>query len=234
MGDERREANRYNVWFMMKLEKPSGDGEVAAVSHNASEKGMLFATGAKLEVGSPVKVKLRVHPDAEERVIEAKIIRVQKNENDTLGLWPHLVAVEIVPPMEDLDVVLSEAAARTAPQPPAAPKADDRRDGTRHSVWFPLKVDTPQASDGVAVSRNISETGVLMLSASKLDPGSTVTVTFRVERSEPDRTVEAKIVRMERNTGDTTGIWPWRVAVEFVEPIAELAPMLREAAKKEG
>src|SRR5689334_6865827 len=80
------------------------------------------------------------------------------------------------------------AATRTAPLQPAP---DDRRAGTRHSVWFPLKVDTPEQSDGVAVSRNISETGVLMLSATKLDPGSTVTVTFRVDRQGPERTVDA-------------------------------------------
>jgi hypothetical protein len=230
MGQERREKNRYNVWFMMKVEPVSAEGgEAAAVSHNASEKGMLLATAAKLDVGAPVKVKLRLRPDSEERLIEAKIVRVQKNENDTLGLWPHLVAVEIVPPMDDLDAVLAEAAKRTAPAQP-----DDRRDATRHAIWFPLKVDTPASSDGVAVSRNISETGVLMLSATKLDPGSPVTVTFRVERSGPERTVQAKIVRMERNTGDTTGIWPWRVAVEFAEPMPELDPLLREAAKKES
>src|SRR5688572_31675042 len=118
MGQERREKNRYNVWFVMKVEPASGDGgETAAVSHNASEKGMLFATAAKLEAGAPVKVKLRVTPEAEERLIEARIVRVEDNPNDTLGLWPHLVAVEIAPAMEDLDAILAEAAQRTAPKP---------------------------------------------------------------------------------------------------------------------
>jgi hypothetical protein len=227
MTQERREKNRYNVWFMMKVEPASGEAETAAVSHNASEKGLLFATAANLEAGAPVKVKLRVTPESEERVIEARIVRVEPNPNDTLGLWPHLVAVEIAPAMDDLDAILAEAAQRTAPRP------EDRREATRHPVWFPMKVDTPKNPEGVAVSRNVSETGVLMLAAGKLDPGSSVTVTFRLDKTSPERTVQAKIIRSEANAGDTTGLWPWRVAVEFLEPQPELEPLLREAAKKD-
>lgn len=232
MTAERRGKTRYNVWFMMKLVSPATgpEGEQPAVSHNASETGMLLATAAKLEVGAPVKVRLKPSKDEEEREVETRIVRVEQNPHDTMGLWPWLVAVELVPPLDTLDAFLKEAATRNPG--PATP--EDRRGGDRYAIWFPLKVESPSLTDGVAVSRNISETGVLMLSATKLDPGSVVNVTFKVERTGAERTAPAKIVRMEKNTGDQTGLWPWRVAVEFIEPVPELEPMLRDAEKKQG
>ena len=228
MSAERRGKTRYNVWFMMKL--AGGDGtDQPAVSHNASETGMLLATATKLEVGAPVKVKVKPTASDEEREIETRIVRVEQNPHDTMGIWPWLVAVELVPPLDLLDQFLKDAATRN----PGPAKAETRRAANRYSVWFPLKVESPALTDGVAVSRNVSETGVLMLSATKLDPGSTVNVTFKVEKDAPEKTVQAKIVRMEKNSGDTTGLWPWRVAVEFVEPVAEIEPMLRDVEKKQ-
>jgi hypothetical protein len=229
MTAERRGRTRYNVWFMMKLAGGTGGAEdTLAVSHNASETGLLLATATKLEVGAAVKVKIKPSADADEREIDTRIVRVEQNPHDTMGLWPWLVAVELIPPLDALDKFLEDAATRN----PGPAKPDDRRVKDRYSIWFPLKVESPSLTDGVAVSRNISETGVLMLSATKLDPGSVVNVTFKVEKAGTERTAQAKIVRMEKNTGDQTGLWPWRVAVEFIEPVPELEPMLHTAEKK--
>jgi len=112
----------------------------------------------------------------------------------------------------------------------------ERRAQNRYSVWFPMKLEAPSLDDGVAVSRNVSSTGLLMVAAKKLEVGAAITVTFRVTKGAPQQTVQARIVRCERNS-EASGLFPFRIAVEFVEPRADLEPLLSDvqaAQKKSG
>lgn len=111
----------------------------------------------------------------------------------------------------------------------------ERRGRTRYHVWFPMKLDAPQLADAVAVSRNVSERGVLFVTPSKLEVGAEVTVTFRLKRDDPDRHVQARIVRLEPNPEPEGRIlYPYRIAVEFDTPVPEIEPLLREAEEREG
>ena len=96
-----------------------------------------------------------------------------------------------------------------------------------------MRLETPETDDGVAVSRNVSNTGLLMVAAARLDVGASITVTFQVAKGSPEKSVVARIVRCERNH-EASGIFPFRIAVEFVEPHQELEALLRdvEAAQK--
>lgn len=88
--------------------------------------------------------------------------------------------------------------------------------------------DAPQA-----VSRNISQTGVLMATARKLEAGGTVRLVFRVSLDDPtEHELTGRIVRSEQNSDDPNGLWPYWVAVEFEEPAPELEPLIQEAAEK--
>lgn len=110
----------------------------------------------------------------------------------------------------------------------------ERREQNRYSVWFPMKLEAPSVEDGVAVSRNVSDTGLLMVAATRLEVGAAITVTFRLTKDVPEQTYEAKIVRCDRNP-EPAGLWPFRIAVEFVEPHSDLEELLREleAARKD-
>lgn len=80
----------------------------------------------------------------------------------------------------------------------------------------------------MAISRNVSDTGMLVATAARLEEGDPVTVTFRTRPGQPEQLAEGVIVRREDNVEDPDGLWPHRVAVEFKEPHAELEPMLRQ------
>jgi PilZ domain len=96
----------------------------------------------------------------------------------------------------------------------------------RYQIWFPMSFDSETRKDGMAVSRNLSSSGVLMATASDLSEGAAVTVTFNLTLGDTEHTVEGRIVRVEHNA--TEGMWPHNVAVQFDEPIVDIEPLLAE------
>lgn len=108
----------------------------------------------------------------------------------------------------------------------------DVREKQRFTVWFPMKVQA-ENEEAVAVSRNVSEKGILMASARNLEVGKPITVTFRLSAAEGgERTVVGRIVRCEPNSEDPDGLWPYRVAVEFEEKIEDLETTLQKLSDK--
>jgi len=92
-----------------------------------------------------------------------------------------------------------------------------------------MRVETTAGGDRLAVSRNISKTGLLMATATKLEPGGVVTLTFKMEPVGPsEHTVKGSIVRFETNDQDPDGLWPYMVAVEFGKPDQMLEAILTE------
>ncbi|MBI4702438.1 MAG: PilZ domain-containing protein [Deltaproteobacteria bacterium] len=108
---------------------------------------------------------------------------------------------------------------------------DERRTAKRYPIWFPMSVDSDPLQDGLAVSQNISKSGLLMATAAKLEVGATVTVTFQLTRRDPvQRRIEGRIVRIQANAEDPEGLWPSFVAVAFDEAAPEIEPLLEELA----
>ena len=111
---------------------------------------------------------------------------------------------------------------------------EERRKGERVSLWFPMKLDHDQGEESVAVSRNVSERGVLMATAADLAEGTTVSVTFQPSRGSEERQVDAVIVRCESNDRDPDGLWPYRDAIAFADPLPDLADELRRLSSDES
>ena len=89
---QRRQHGRYRVWFPVQVSSGAVDG--MAFNHNVSAGGMLIALSARLEVDAEVVVRFRVPPESgEERVVEGRITRIEKNADDPDGIWPYRVAV---------------------------------------------------------------------------------------------------------------------------------------------
>ena len=109
--------------------------------------------------------------------------------------------------------------------------ATDRRTSPRFVVWFPVHLDGDE-SGGVAVTKDVSRSGMLVATADELVVGAEVTVTFRVVPVDGAlREVKGTIVRIEKNDSDAVGPWPHKVAVEFDQPLPELEPVLRAATE---
>lgn len=97
----------------------------------------------------------------------------------------------------------------------------DSRHAPRHPLWLPVEI--PELTEGVAVTHDANEKGLLIVSRSVLPVGSRTTVTLRIP---PDSTqiyrVAARIVRVARNHDDGGGLWPYKLALVFESPIPEL------------
>jgi len=91
------------------------------------------------------------------------------------------------------------------------------------------------SSDGdviLGITRDVSEVGVLLVSAAEPKPGSTVELTLDFPGDEAGkRVVTGTIVRVRDNEQDQDGLWRYQVAVEFQDRIEELEPFLEELAR---
>jgi len=102
---ERREHKRHRFWLPVQV-----DGLQAgfAVSHNASENGLLLVCSETLAVGSEVEVTLRIPPGGDAEVtVPATVVRVSTNDEDPDGLWPHKMALHFASPVEKLEAFLA-------------------------------------------------------------------------------------------------------------------------------
>lgn len=105
-ADERREHDRYRLWLPARIEG-LGDEIRLAVGHDMSQKGCLFVTHRRIDVGTDIKLSVRLPPDAEEEIsFTAQVRRCDKNEADPDGLWPYQIAVEFDEADPDLEKTL--------------------------------------------------------------------------------------------------------------------------------
>lgn len=95
-----------------------------------------------------------------------------------------------------------------------------RRQTERFQVWLPVKVD--QLREGIAVTHDASSRGMLIVSASTLEPGSPVEISLKTPEDPTPRRLTGTVVRVEDNSEDPHGLWPHRLAVEFDEPQPDL------------
>jgi hypothetical protein len=95
-----------------------------------------------------------------------------------------------------------------------------RRTNERYQVWVPVKVDALR--EGIAVTHDASSRGVLMLTASTLDAGSTVEIGLKLPGEPEPRRVSGRVIRIEENPEDPHGLWPHRMAIEFDQPQPDL------------
>lgn len=100
----------------------------------------------------------------------------------------------------------------------------------RFVVWLPVRVE--ELAEGMAVSHNVSGQGLLMVTASVLEVGSPVTITFAIPPDDAQKTAHGRVVRVEPNRDDPEGLWRHRLAVEFDEPVPELEAVLGELSAR--
>ncbi len=99
------------------------------------------------------------------------------------------------------------------------------RRSLRYTVWLPVRVD--ELSEGMAVGHDASERGMLMVTASTLELGATVTIEMELPtEADAKQTVHGRVVRVEPNLEDPEGMWPHRIAVEFDQPVPALEQTL--------
>lgn len=109
--------------------------------------------------------------------------------------------------------------------------SDERRRAERHTLWIPVQVEAGEDVRMLAVSRNISWNGVLVIVGASLEPGQRVQLTLQVPGSD-ERKVSGEIVRCEVNEEDPDGLWRYRLAIRFEEDMPDLEPMFARLEAK--
>jgi hypothetical protein len=103
----RRDQERYEMWIPVKVDQLR---EGLAITHDASTRGALILTASALEPGSKVDVSLKLPDISEPRRVTGRVVRVEANEADPNGLWPHRMAVEFDEEVSDLEWILGATA----------------------------------------------------------------------------------------------------------------------------
>ncbi len=113
-----------------------------------------------------------------------------------------------------------EARAMTSDLPP--PSASDRRIALRHHAFFPAEVEVGNGAKRSAMIRDLSVTGVMMLTRAKVSIGDDITL-YLYLTGDPNqaREVKGRVVRDERRSFEEMDVWPYAVAVQFAEPFPE-------------
>jgi hypothetical protein len=102
---ERREKERYRVWFPMTVVTDDGE-EGTAITYDVSASGLLMACPGRLAVGAHVTLRFKVSEDEpQEREVAAEIVRVEENAGEE-GPWRYRMAVRFDAPQPDLEGVL--------------------------------------------------------------------------------------------------------------------------------
>lgn len=107
--------------------------------------------------------------------------------------------------------------------------AVQRRAHERHAIWLAVELSEHGRETALAVSRDASKGGVLVLTGVPFEIGAAVRATLRMP---PDgveeRTLAAVVVRSEPNREDPDGLWHHRVALRFEAPDEALEAWLED------
>lgn len=108
-----------------------------------------------------------------------------------------------------------------------------RREYARYRLWFPVQV-AAGGQVNLAMNQNIGAGGMLVALAADLKIDDIVSVAFRLPTGEAERSVNARVVRIEPNSEDPDGAWPFKVGLAFDELAPDLIPYLEEAMARFG
>ncbi|MDX2052464.1 MAG: PilZ domain-containing protein [Polyangiaceae bacterium] len=110
----------------------------------------------------------------------------------------------------------------------------ERRNATRHDLWIPVTVDGLR--EGIAVTHNASENGLLIVAASQAKIGERMTITLRnVPGLKPNPlTISGRVVRSGPNSDDPEGMWPFAMAVELDTNLPDLLTLVQSVTAASG
>jgi hypothetical protein len=100
----------------------------------------------------------------------------------------------------------------------------ERRRGPRHALYLPAELVLEGTAPKIAITKDISEVGLLLLTRAKLEAGAAVVLRIYL----PGEGLEAvdvpgKVVRREELADEEKGIWRHKLAFSFDQGQPELS-----------
>ena len=102
----RRTNSRFEVWLPVKVDALR---EGIAITHDASSTGALMLTASTLDEGAPIEVAIKLPDEDVPKRVTGRVVRVEPNDDDPHGLWPHRMAIEFDEAVPELDWVVGAA-----------------------------------------------------------------------------------------------------------------------------
>jgi hypothetical protein len=111
----------------------------------------------------------------------------------------------------------------------------ERRVDERHFACFPAHIQRPGGSTRMALIRDLSVSGALLLTRERLKIGDAVELSLYLwEDTEQVRKASARVVRVEPRTGERAEVWHHSAAVQFDEPLRECAAEIKDLADRQA
>jgi hypothetical protein len=106
---------------------------------------------------------------------------------------------------------------------------DERRNHARFRLWLPARIEGAGEDSQLAVGHDLSRGGALLVTSAELPVGEEVTLVVTIPPEEgSELTFRANVTRCEPNAEDPSSLWPFQVALQFVEEVPELETLLRK------
>ncbi len=116
-----------------------------------------------------------------------------------------------------------------------APKPEDRREETRHIACFPAHIQRDGGSTRSALIRDLSVTGVFLLTRAKFEVGAPIRLNLYLSESvkEP-RVATGRVVRFQKRGRELAELWPYGVAVQLDEPLRDCEAEIRDLEARQA
>jgi hypothetical protein len=116
-----------------------------------------------------------------------------------------------------------------------APPPSERRTEARQLTCIPAYIEATDESPLVALIRDASTTGALLLTRRQLEPGERLKLSlYLTGNAKEARPARGRVARCERRSGDRADVWPWEVGVHFDEPITQYADEIKELTERQA
>lgn len=111
---DRRAGTRHLACFAAEIQMERWNGARTAVIRDLSVTGALLLTGAKVQIGDQVSLNLYISGDDTMHTVTGKVVRKERRDPSSAGLWPFSVGVQFDVTLTELEEQIKEVAARQA------------------------------------------------------------------------------------------------------------------------
>ena len=114
-------------------------------------------------------------------------------------------------------------------------ESTERRRATRHQAYLAAEVVVESGSARIAITKDISDSGLLLLTRASLTEGQPVILRiYRPNEDDLPLALSGRVVRREQLSRQELGTWREKVAFAFDKPQPELAAEFAALAEKQA
>jgi hypothetical protein len=111
----------------------------------------------------------------------------------------------------------------------------ERRGHARHFVCIPAYVRRTETGPHIALIRDISVSGALILIRKRLAVGEALQLSLHLNADDPDgpvRQARASVVRFDKLDPERAGLWLHAAGVRFDEPLSDMQAEIQDVSAR--